>query len=360
MISWQSIIAGTIAALAISIVLGVLGVALGFTVIKPTSDEPTSGLGVAFGVWGVISVILSLAVGGYVAGMFSGVRGVEHGFMVWATVLIAATLFSGLAVGSAVKTVGAAVRSIGNSAASVASSVGHSVSGIASSAVDHVHHSLQNSVNLDFDSGELKGEVGSVLRDTNVPTLQPEYLKSQMQEVKDDLKESIHQFRLNSENYDQIAASFLDKQKGRLENITKDVDKNAAVNAVMSKRNIARAEAEKEVDNAINVYNKAVAQAESAIMDVQKEFNDAKLHIKQMADQARVKADRMASTAAKSALAAAVALILGAVICCYAAFYGNAKTDWNTAFIMQERRMIEVPVGDLSAPVRVNATSNRP
>lgn len=307
-------------------------------------------------------MILSLGAGGYVAGIFSGARGIEHGFMVWATVLIAATLFSGLAVGSAVRTLGSAVKSIGAGAASVASNVGHGVSGLASSAVDHLQHSFQNSVNLDLDSGELKGEVGSVLRDTNVPTLQPEYLKSQMQAVKDDLMESVHQFRLNSANYDHIAADFLNRQKSRLENITKDVDKDAAVNAVMNKRGIAKAEAEKEVDNAIGMYNKTVEKAENAIADVQKEFHDAKEHIIQMADQARVKADRMASTAAKSALAAAVALILGAVICCYAAFYGNAKTDWNTAFFIEERRAFEVPAPGGSAPIRVNVhnTSTRP
>ncbi len=118
-ISWQSIIAGAVTALAVSIVMGILGVALGFTVVKPSKDEPTSGLGVAFGVWGVISVIVSLAAGGYVAGVFAGTAGAVHGFMVWATVLLAGLFVGGAAISGAVRTIGSAVKTVGSGAASV-------------------------------------------------------------------------------------------------------------------------------------------------------------------------------------------------------------------------------------------------
>ena len=80
--SWRYVFAGVVAALAVSIIMAVLGVALGFTVIEPMSNDPFDGLGMAFGFWSILSVILSLAAGGFVAGRFAGERGCEHGLMV--------------------------------------------------------------------------------------------------------------------------------------------------------------------------------------------------------------------------------------------------------------------------------------
>lgn len=339
-ISWQSIIAGSITALAVSIVLAVLGVALGFTVVKPTSDHPTSGLGTAFGVWGGVSVVLSLA-----AGMFSVSKGAEHGFMVWATVLVVGALFSGAAVGSAVKTVGSLVRGVGSGAVSVASSVGSAVgdgvSGMASHAVDH----LQKNAGLDFDTHQLGDKVASVLEDTGVETLQPSYLKDQVHETKSDLMQSLRKLRLNTDAYDQIATDFLNKQKARFDNIAKDVDKDAAVAAVMKKRNVPREEAQAEVDNAIDTYQKAVGKAKVAVSHFQQQIQDTREHIVEAAEHARVKADRFASAAAKSALAAALALVLGAVVCCYAGYFGNRYSLGSGAVILEERTAIEVPAG---------------
>lgn len=339
LISWQSVIAGAITTLAISIIMGVLGVALGFTVVKPRSDHPLSGLGTAFGVWSVISVIASLAAGGFVAGMFSGMRGTEHGFMVWASVLLLATLFSGLAVGTAVRTFGSAVKTMGSGAASVVSSVGGGVQDLASGAVDRI----KDSVDLNFDADHLGDEVSSVPQDTGVDTLQPEYLKQQMQEARGDLRASLHELRMDTENYGQIIDRFVDKQKGRLEKITGDVDKNAAVTALMYHRNLPREEAEKTVDNALKIYNKAVARAKDSLVEARDQFNDAKEYMAQMAEQARIKADKFSSSAARSALAAGIALILGAVISCYAGMYGNRYAD-RDAILFETRRSVTIPL----------------
>lgn len=344
-ISWQSIIAGSITALAVSIVLAVLGIALGFTVVKPTSDHPASGLGTAFGVWGVLSVILSLAAGGFAAGMFSVTKGAEHGFMVWATVLVVGALFSGVAVGSALKTVGSLVRGVGSGAASVASTVGSSVgegvSGLASHAVDQ----LQKNAGLDFDTHQLGDKVSSVLEDTGVEKLQPEYLKDQLHEAKADLMDSLHKLRLNTDAYDQIATDFLAKQKSRFDDIAGDIDRDAAVAAVMNKRGVPRAEAETEVDNAFKTYQKAVGKAKEAVGHLQQQIQDTREYLVETANAARVKAERFASSAARSALAAAVALVLGAIVCCYAGYFGNRFSLGGDAVIMQERTAIEIPAG---------------
>ena len=50
-VSWRNVIAGVFTTFAVSIVLALLGLALGFTVIDPLSRDPLSGLGTAFGAW---------------------------------------------------------------------------------------------------------------------------------------------------------------------------------------------------------------------------------------------------------------------------------------------------------------------
>ena len=334
LISWQAIIAGVITALAISIVMTLLGMALGFSVVKPTSDEPMSGLGVTFGLWSVLAVVVSLAAGGLVAGAFTGIRGFEHGFMVWATVLIVGAFFGSHAISAAVRGVGSAVRGVGSGAASIASSVGSGVASVASSVGDSLSgvagnavERLKDSVDLQVDYDDLGQEVTSVLRDTGVESLQPEFIKTQMREAKADLKDSLHQLTMSTENYEGILSEFVDKQKARLDTITRNVDRDAAVTALMTHRNIPRNEAEKMVDNALNSFQKMVVRAKTSLNNAHEKFHEAKEHLRVMTVRAREKAERATSTAARSALAAALALIIGAFVCCYAGIYGGRYYD---------------------------------
>lgn len=348
-ISWQSIIAGAVTALAVSIVMGILGVALGFTVVKPSKDEPTSGLGVAFGVWGVISVIVSLAAGGYVSGVFAGTAGAVHGFMVWATVLLAGLFVGGAAIGGAVRTIGSAVKTVGSGAASVVStvgqSVGHGVSSLASSAVDHI----QKSVNLDFEPGDIGDKVASVLRDTGVDTLQPDYLRGQIRELKQDIKSSLYKLRLDSDTYNKVMDEFLGKEKNRLSKITDSLDKDAAVTALMNKRGISRDEAQQEFDNALKVYNRTIQKAQDTVADAQNYVNETVQHMQDATQRARLRADDMARTAAKSALAAALALLIGAVICVYAGRYGDKHSERYGVWTADRATVIQIPMEEVQA-----------
>ena len=63
-VSWKSIFAGALTAVAIGIVLALLGVALGFTVVDPLDASPFSGVGLTFGIWTLISGVVSLVAGG--------------------------------------------------------------------------------------------------------------------------------------------------------------------------------------------------------------------------------------------------------------------------------------------------------
>ncbi|QWA12403.1 hypothetical protein GTU79_06580 [Sodalis ligni] len=70
--SWGAIIGGVITVLAISVLLSVLETALGLSRVEPYTEQPAQGVGSAVTVWSFISILISLACGGYVAGRLAG------------------------------------------------------------------------------------------------------------------------------------------------------------------------------------------------------------------------------------------------------------------------------------------------
>ncbi len=308
--SWGSIIAGVITAIAVSVVMACLGVALGFTVVNPRSDDPVAGLGITFGVWSFISVLVSMACGGFVSGLFAGRWGLEHGLLVWASTLLLGTLFSGVAMFSAVQALGSALRGLGGGLAGAASSIGkHSVN-IAAEAVNE----LRDKVQINVDVAKLQDTLASVLRDTGVDVLQPEYLQQQLRETRNDLRGVFRRLASNPGEADRTITEFLDKAKERLGRVKDGIDKDAAVTALMNTRNIPQDEAEDLVTVALQGYEQAIHKAREMLAEVREDVEEGRKYLKELADQAREKADRMASAAAKAALGAAVALLIAAAV----------------------------------------------
>ncbi|MCC8190643.1 MAG: YrzE family protein, partial [Planctomycetes bacterium] len=317
--SWRAVLAGVVTALAVSMIMGMLGIALGFTVIDPMSNTPFSGLGTTFGIWSILTIIVSLAAGGYMAGFLGGVRGYEHGFMTWATLLLVGAIIGMQAMSSAARTVGSAVETVGSGAASVVSGVGGGIADLASGAVDYIG----KNVNIDFEPQEMAQDVSEVLADTGIPTLQPDYLQGQIRAARADLRSTLNQIRLDANNYDAIIGAFLDKQQNRLATITSDNDRDNAVAGLKRTRNLTRPEAEQAVDSALALYNRSVNQAKYAIDEAREEVHEAREYINTAMAQARVKADEFADTAAKSMFAAALSLLLGAAVAMLAAHFGS-------------------------------------
>lgn len=115
-IDWKSVLAGAVAAAAISGLLTAFGTAIGLSL---TSAHRTSGvsittLAIAGALWMVMVHVWSFAVGGYLAGRLSEVPDLEpqeaqfragaNGFMVWALGTAVGLVFVALAAGTAVRT----------------------------------------------------------------------------------------------------------------------------------------------------------------------------------------------------------------------------------------------------------------
>lgn len=124
-VSWSAIIAGALAASALSLALLILGAGLGLSMVSPWSAEGFGATTVAASaiVWLVILQWASSGVGGYVAGRlrnrWSGLLGDEvlfrdtaHGLLVWALATVMVALLLGSGGAAAIRGGGAAVASV--------------------------------------------------------------------------------------------------------------------------------------------------------------------------------------------------------------------------------------------------------
>lgn len=117
-IRWGPVFAGFFASLAVIVLLGVLGAAVGLQFVggaAPGTAPGGDGTGAA--IWGAIMLIIGFFVGGWIAGRTAAIVGATtgwmHGFVVWAlttTVLVALGAFGlGSAIGAIVSAGGAPV-----------------------------------------------------------------------------------------------------------------------------------------------------------------------------------------------------------------------------------------------------------
>src|SRR5688572_19123181 len=103
---WGAIVAGAIAAIAIQVIFAILGTALGLTVVGGADDASAKGLSIAGAIYWLITGLISLYIGGMIAGRMRGTadRGVSamHGFLAWCTVTVLSMLMLVVAGGAAI------------------------------------------------------------------------------------------------------------------------------------------------------------------------------------------------------------------------------------------------------------------
>jgi hypothetical protein len=111
-VSWGAVIAGAVAAAALSFILIILGFGLGFSAISPWTGSGASAqiIGVSTILWVAFTQIAASAVGGYMAGRlrvkWASVHGDEvyfrdtaHGFLAWAVASLATAALLTSAIG---------------------------------------------------------------------------------------------------------------------------------------------------------------------------------------------------------------------------------------------------------------------
>lgn len=327
-VSWGSVFGGVFTVMAISILLTILSTSIGLFMLDPLADHPADGIGTTFGIGTAIILVVSMMAGGFVAGKLAGVDGMIHGFLVWATTLIITAILGVMLTIGAVKltanALGAVTSFTGNVISGAGSIAGNSISALSDQAKDLFG-------NIDFKT-DLKNEdvpqdIRMILKKSNVKELQPDYLKDQLEDVKTDLSKSVKKVIANPEDADHIINSFMDRLKKRTDHITKNIDRNDLAKALANNSNLSKAEADKAINQYIDMIDQAATQAKQQINKLEENLQDAAQEWKEIKHKALVSADEATDAAARSALISFFALLIAAGLCIVAGSYGGRKTQ---------------------------------
>jgi ElaB/YqjD/DUF883 family membrane-anchored ribosome-binding protein len=288
-ISWGAIIGGTIIALVTQITLSLLGIGIGASTIHVQSGQTGSGLGSGSAIWLVLTILISLFAGGYVAGRLAGFpakqEGMLHGLITFGLVTLLSLYFLTTALGAIIGGAGAALGSILNVTGQ----------GIASAAPKVADAAQQKLAEQGIDLSNLQAQANELLRQTGKPQLQPENLQSQA-------KNAVNQ-NTPANPADQNAASasdLINKLFSQGKDTLTAVDRDAAINVIVARTGKSREEAGQIVDKWQATYQEAKNKLEQA-----KE---------QAIQKSKEAADAAAKAATQAGLLGALAMVLGAVV----------------------------------------------
>lgn len=221
--SWGAIFAGMVVALVVELALSVLGLGIGLGVVNPATEQaPLAGVGIGAGIWFVISTIIALFAGGWVAGRLSGfprtLTGTLHGLVVWGLVTLLSFYFMTTAVGMLIS--------------GVAGVIGRSLSLVASG--------IQTVAPQAMQQGQQEAQQRGVTLDTI--TQQGRQLLGQGGAVTEQQNQELGQ---------ALQRLFANPQQPSAQ------DRETVVNILVQRSNMSRPDAEARVDQWINQYYQA-------------------------------------------------------------------------------------------------------
>ena len=164
-ISWGAVLAGAVVAVATTILLSLLGAAIGAGTIRPldTTSADLANYGIGSAIWEIINLALSMAFGGYVAARLSGTHshldGELHGVTMWGVAVLLGSVLLAHALSGLVGIVGQGASSV------VSRAVGDAGTISGANVVDRLEQSLSNSGDPTTMSHEQIGaEIATLVR----------------------------------------------------------------------------------------------------------------------------------------------------------------------------------------------------
>ncbi|MDI2113118.1 TIGR04086 family membrane protein [Commensalibacter nepenthis] len=326
-ISWGSIIAGVFAVIAVYFALMMLSAGI----ISPQTSDTASHIGTSFLIWTVIATLLSLALGAFIAGRLAGNDGIIHGFLVWATSLVISAILSSVIIGGVIQTVGTVIGS-------TVSATGSMISGAASAAGSGIGKTAdlgqkifeQMDINTNIDTNNLDNvdeKIKSVLKKSNIPTLQPSYLKQQLNDAKNELTQTIRDISFNPNQADTLIAQLVEKLKKRAETITKPIDREQIEKIIADNSELNNKEVHQAINNYITAYNNAVNEVNQRINSLEGSLQHAKQTYISLKNEAKAKADQAAKTMSSMALWGFVSLLIGAIVSSIFGLWGTRTRE---------------------------------
>lgn len=293
-LSWSAVFAGVFIAIAIQLLLSLLGLSIGFGSINPVEDaKPFSGLGTGALIWWIVTMLISLFAGGWVAGWFSNqVQKTDlilHGLITWCLLTF---LNIYLVTSSVSKIVGGA----GSVITKGLSMAGEGIKSVAPEAGD----AIKDQLHLDGGSLEkMKNEAELLLKQTGKRDLQPEQLKNKAKKAAGQTENTGKSVLENPQLAQQKLDSLVSKLFSTGDATFEAADRDALVNIVMNRTGKSKVESEQIVDNWV-----------STIKTTKEKLKQAK---DQTVEKAKEVGDEVASGLSKFAIFSFFGLLLGAV-----------------------------------------------
>jgi hypothetical protein len=290
-ISWGSVFAGLIVAIMISLVLASLGMAIGMGMVDPAREaNPFSGLGLGAAVWWVVSSLIALFLGGWVAARMAGIPrgfdGAVHGVLTWGLVTLATFFLVGSAIG----------RIIGGAGSLLGQGLGLAGQGVAAAAPKAADAAKDVLRDQGITMGTIKSEAEQLLRQTGKPGLQPGALEQQARQAGQAAQGGASQAVQAPDDAGAQMQAILQRIQDQGKGVASQADREAAVNILVN-RGQTRAQAEATVDR----WQASLQQA-SQKLDETKAKAEAK---------AREIGQTAASSMSKASLWTFIGLLLG-------------------------------------------------
>lgn len=277
--------------------------------VEPTSNNPLDGVGTGLMIWTVVTLILSLFGAGFVSGVAARRVGLVHGFLTWATSMIVTIVMLSYVTIGAFSVVGSLLGNIASAVGSGVENVASGTADVASKAFDEITGNMG-----DINTDQLETDVRDVLKDTDVPELQPNYLQDQVSDATSDITDAGKKIATDPNKADEIIDDLSTKLKDRATKISDSVDEEAISNAVAKNTDLNQQEAQEATQNIVNGLQKASDEAQQQIETAQQNLEQAKQDIDQAVKDARKKADEISDATAKASIWGFIAMVLGLVL----------------------------------------------
>jgi ElaB/YqjD/DUF883 family membrane-anchored ribosome-binding protein len=414
-ISWGAILAGTIIAIVLQLAGNLLAIGVGINQINPNpehgEDVPTpQTIGTATIGMMVVSILLALFIGGYIAARFAGSPdqgdALLHGLMVWGLNIIVTlfllsttlgTVFSGLSallgqglrmIGSVTSTVahgaatvaGSGISMAGEAASGVASNVGTVAEDVAGTAKSATENALENNPELQRLTRERNALIqrvqDEVIRLVSQAGVDPNTLEGEAQDAMQDARETVNtaaqQARHNPTEVRQIVNDALhnlfqrgQQAAGQVENEVNQVHYEDLIALLAERGNMSRQEAEQKISEWEYEYHHLRQQGEQVLKKATHEAEQFQAEARAKLDESRIEAEERArelaeattKAIARMALIAFAAIMIGAVA---GGIGGIAGATAVTIPVVEVEESDSVQTTPVSTPVDQVTVTNTP
>ncbi len=168
----------------------------------------------------------------------------------------------------------------------------------------------------EVDTAELEGNVEDVLRDTDIPELQPEYLQGELDAVREDIveagRQAIAEPRTIRPNH--IGSRCDTMRTERAETIEQSVCEDAIAEAVAQNTELSEAEAQEATQNIVDSLNTANNRSTYANRKRTTTREETQQELSTQIEELRVQTEQANKTASKASIWSFVAIMLTMIL----------------------------------------------